>query len=370
MNEVVFVRRGGLAAFTSPVSVAEARTLPEIPPCLERVRRGLRRGLYAAGFVAYEAAAAFDRAFCAHPPAALPLVWFGLYRPPASAYAWPAGDFQVGAWRPLAGRAEYGRKIRAIRRLIAAGDVYQVNYTFPLQAKFSGNAAAWFRRLCAAQPADHCAYICLPRRRILSISPELLFRLEKGELLTRPMKGTRPRAADAGADRRAARALAASAKDRAENVMIVDLLRNDMSRVCRPGSVRVRRLCALEKYPTVWQMTSTITGRTGAAPLEVLQALFPSGSVTGAPKVRALQIIRELETFPRGIYCGSIGWMAPDGRAEFNVAIRTAEVDLARGRARYHVGGGITFDSTVAGEYQECLDKAAVLRQTAGMADA
>ncbi len=333
-------------------------------PCLERVAAGVARGLHAAGFLAYEAAPAFDPALRTHPPGPLPLLWFGLYR--GMEERAPAPDqtgktFSFGPWSPLVSAGGYAENIRRIRALIAAGDTYQVNYTFPLEAAFQGDVAACFDRLCAAQRADYCACLDLGRHCLLSASPELFFRLEGDRLETRPMKGTRPRGRRPEEDRKLARALAASGKDRAENVMIVDLLRNDMARISEPNSVEVQSLYDVEAYPTVWQMTSTIRSRTRAGVPEILRALFPSGSVTGAPKIRTMEIIRELEAGPRGVYCGTIGWWAPDGRAEFNVAIRTVVLDIQAGRARYHVGSGITYGSSAGDEYRECLDKAVLL---------
>ncbi len=354
--------------FASPVEVIATATISEVIPCLERVADGVARGCHAAGFLTYEAGPAFDPAMRTQAPGPLPLLWFGLYRAMernAAEPERPAGAFDVGTWTPLLSAAAYRENIRRIRELIEAGDTYQVNYTFPLQATFRGDARAWFDRLCAAQQADYCADIDLGRFRLLSASPELFFSLQGNTLETRPMKGTRPRGHWPDEDQSLARALAASEKDRAENVMIVDLLRNDMARISEPDSVRVHSLYNVEAYPTVWQLTSTVRSRTRATLPEIMRALFPSGSVTGAPKIRTMEIIRELETGPRGIYCGTIGWWTPDGQAEFNVAIRTVVIDTQSGQARYDVGSGITYGSSAEDEYRECLDKAALLtRQT------
>jgi len=270
-------------------------------------------------------------------------------------------SFQVGPWEALVSAETYRRQVRRIRDLIVAGDTYQINYTFPLQADFRGDTLGWFRQLCASQQADYCAFIQAGRFHLLSASPELFFKKDASNLTTRPMKGTIRRGRWPEEDRHAAQSLATSAKERAENVMIVDVLRNDLSRVSRVGSVNVARLWELERYPTVWQMTSTVVAQSKASIPEILAALFPSGSVTGAPKIRATEIIRALEPYPRDIYCGTIGWWAPDGQAEFNVAIRTVTVDTKTGTARYHVGGGITHGSSPENEYAECLAKAEVL---------
>lgn len=366
LGDIIFVSRSGERAFSNPVKILSATRLSEVKACLHQVAAEISRGLYAAGFLAYEAAPAFDAALCAHPAGELPLAWFGLYR--TSVQSPPAPQpgkisFHVGPWVPRVTAETYHQQIRRIRELIVAGDTYQVNYTFPLQAKFQGDTLIWFRQLCASQQANHCAFIQAGRFHLLSASPELFFRKEAQKLTTRPMKGTARRGRFPAEDRQAARALAESEKERAENVMIVDVLRNDLGRVSRTGSVDVPRLWELERYPTVWQMTSTVVAQSEASVPDILAALFPSGSVTGAPKIRATEIIRELEPEPRGIYCGTIGWWAPDGQAEFNVAIRTVTVDMESGTARYHVGGGITHGSSSEAEYAECLAKAEILTQ-------
>ncbi|MCG2661024.1 MAG: aminodeoxychorismate synthase component I, partial [Kiritimatiellae bacterium] len=392
MGDIVFISRTSECTFSNPVLILTATRLAEVKPCLQQVAARVSQGLYAAGFLTYEAAPAFDAALCAHPPGDLPLVWFGLYRAPAQprqslsgepacnpsadgrsiAGRAPAGSlaelgqagkasFRVGPWKALVSAATYHQQVRRIRDLIVAGDTYQINYTFPLQADFQGDTFCWFRQLCASQQADHCAFIQTGRFHLLSASPELFFKKDADGLTTRPMKGTARRGRWPAEDCQAARSLAKSAKERAENVMIVDVLRNDMSRVSRVGSVNVARLWELERYPTVWQMTSTVVSQSKASVPEILAALFPSGSVTGAPKIHATEIIRALEPYPRSIYCGTIGWWAPDGQAEFNVAIRTVTVDTETGTARYHVGGGITHGSSPEKEYAECLAKAEVL---------
>lgn len=371
MGDVRFVSRTRELLFREPVEVISARHTAEVPACLEQVALGVSRGLHAAGHVAYDASPAFDPALSAHASRDLPPLWFGLYDkvetlPPKDAVGQPfqaaeSDAFEVGPWSPLVGKADYVRAIGRIRDYIAAGDTYQVNYTFPLRASFRGDVLAWFRCLCRAQQADYCALVHTGRYVALSVSPELFFRLDGDMLETRPMKGTRPRGLWTDEDRRLAAELTSSEKDRAENVMIVDLLRNDMGRISEIGSVEVRTLFQTERYPTVWQMTSTIVSRTQADVPGIFRSLFPSGSVTGAPKVRTMQIIREVEPFPRGVYCGAIGWWSPGRRAEFNVAIRTVTVDVEGGIAHYGVGGGITWDSTPEGEYEECRVKAAML---------
>ncbi|MBC8077362.1 MAG: bifunctional anthranilate synthase component I family protein/class IV aminotransferase, partial [Chloroflexales bacterium] len=228
---------------------------------------------------------------------------------------------------------------------------------------FAGDALALYRQLSTAQPADYRAYLDNGDYRILSLSPELFFGWDGDQIMTRPMKGTARRGRWLAEDEARAAALLASEKERAENLMIVDLLRNDIGRVAEIGSVRVPQLFAAERYPTVWQLTSTVSARTRPATTleDVFAALFPCGSVTGAPKVSTMRLIAALEDTPRGVYCGAIGLIEPGGAATFNVAIRTVQLDAATGAANYGVGGGITWDSTAAGEYAEVRAKAALL---------
>ncbi|WP_213305442.1 aminodeoxychorismate synthase component I [Paraburkholderia sacchari] len=262
---------------------------------------------------------------------------------------------------PRIGKRRYTEQVSEIRSLIAAGEVYQINYTFPLDVSMRGDAGALYRRLASANPSAHAAYIEDGDRRILSFSPELFLQHNSGKLTTRPMKGTAPRDPDPERDDRLAAQLQASTKDKAENLMIVDLLRNDLGRIARTGSVAVENLFALERYATVWTLTSTITADIGEPNLEhILRALFPCGSVTGAPKIAAMRHIRRLESAPRGVYCGSIGWLAPDGRFSMNVAIRTLVLDRS-GEGVYCVGGGIVMDSDPAREWEECKWKSRII---------
>ncbi len=350
--------------FTEPVAVEQAMRVEDVLPALERVGAAVESGLWAAGFLAYEAAPAFDTALRAHAPqAGLPLLWFGLHDGPARGLQIEERPWHAGPWEARVSEAAYRDAVARIREHIAAGDTYQVNYAFPMRAPFSGDAFAWFLHLRRAQQTPYGAFLHAGRHRILSLSPELFFDISGERLTTRPMKGTRPRGRWPQEDRDLAAEMRASAKEQAENVMIVDLLRNDMGRISLPGSVRVERLFEAERYETVWQMTSTVTSRTVAPMPRILEALFPCGSVTGAPKVYTSGIIRAVEPHPRGVYCGAVGWWAPGRRACFNVAIRTVTVDTESGRASYYVGSGVTWDSEAENEYAECLAKAAVLRQ-------
>ena len=272
-------------------------------------------------------------------------------------------SYSSTAWTPLVARDEYDQSVTRIRELIAAGDTYQVNYSFPLTSVFNGDAFAWYRDLCLAQGAQYSVYLDLGRYKVLCLSPELFFERRGNHVITRPMKGTVRRGRWPAEDRELAHWLANSAKDRAENVMIVDLLRNDLGKVSVPGSVRVSSLFDLERFETVWQMTSTVesTLRDGTSLVDLMRALFPCGSITGAPKIRTMQIIRELERFPRGAYTGAIGLLKPGGDCVFNVAIRTVVIDTETGVATFGVGGGVTIDSTAEREYEECLVKSRFL---------
>ncbi|MFF7396379.1 aminodeoxychorismate synthase component I [Achromobacter sp. NPDC008082] len=263
---------------------------------------------------------------------------------------------------PRMTEAAYVRQIDAIRGLIGDGELYQVNFTQPLDVQYQGDAATLYRRIASRNPVAHGAFIQDGARTVLSFSPELFVRRDGPRLTTRPMKGTAPRHPDPVEDARLGQELLASEKNRAENLMIVDLLRNDLGRLAEPGSVKVDALFSLERYPTVWTMTSTVSALAPDATLaDVLTALFPCGSITGAPKIAAMRRIRQMETAPRGLYCGSVGWLAPNGDFSLNVAIRTLVLDQ-NGHGVYSVGGGIVHDSDPAEEWQECHWKARILR--------
>jgi para-aminobenzoate synthetase/4-amino-4-deoxychorismate lyase len=263
--------------------------------------------------------------------------------------------------------AEYDAAIDRIHRAIADGDTYQVNLTLPLEAEVRGDPRGLYRDLAYAQRGAYASYIDTGTHRVLSASPELFFRIDGNRITSRPMKGTAPRGRWLGEDEDMRRTLERSIKDRAENAMIVDLLRNDVGRVGRSGSVRWTDLFAAERFETVWQLTSTVSAdlRSDVGITEVFVALFPCGSVTGAPKVSTMNIIADLEVAARGVYCGTVGYLAPTDatgpRARFNVAIRTVVQDARSGAAVYGVGGGITWDSRAPAEYDETVAKARVL---------
>jgi len=312
--------------------------------------------------LSYEAAPAFDQAFVTHQPSDFPLAWAAVFDGVAADEE--LGSYSSPAWTPLVNRDEYDRSVSRIKELIAAGDTYQVNYTFPLTSSFNGgDAFSWYRDLCLAQGSQYSAYLDLGRYKVLCLSPELFFERQGNHVITRPMKGTARRGRWLAEDREMAEWLKNSEKNRAENVMIVDLLRNDLGKVSVPGSVRVSSLFDLERFETVWQMTSTVESTLcdGTSLVDLMRALFPCGSITGAPKIRTMQIIRELERFPRGVYTGAIGFLKPDGDCVFNVAIRTVVIDIESGVVTFGVGGGVTIDSTAEHEYEECLVKSRFL---------
>ncbi|MFZ1470669.1 MAG: aminodeoxychorismate synthase component I, partial [Paracoccaceae bacterium] len=330
-------------------------------------------GAWIAGYVAYEAGYALEPALAElmqrRRPG--PLVLLGVYDAPTDATPILGRAADEGrktfmtAPEPRVGRRAYGNAARKVFDYIAAGDCYQVNLTFPMTARLTkGTPLGLYGALRRTGAVGHGAFVDLgpdPAHGpvVVSRSPELFFQVDAaGRISTRPMKGTRPRGADSAEDALIIADLAGSVKDRAENLMIVDLLRNDISKLARVGSVKVPALFAIESYATVHQMTSTVEGQLASPPTlpGLMAALFPCGSVTGAPKIRAMQIIREVERSPRGVYCGAIGWMAPDGRADFSVAIRTLSItgqDIVM-----NVGGGLTHGSTISGEWEEALWKA------------
>jgi para-aminobenzoate synthetase/4-amino-4-deoxychorismate lyase len=361
-----------------PVGVLEARRPVEVPGAIEAAEAAAARGLWVAGFVAYEAAPGLDPELSVRvrPPddpfAAIPLAWFAMFerREPVPRLEPLRSDPPTSGgspWHPSVDRPTYDAAIDRIRELIAAGHTYQVNYTLRLRARIAGDERGFYRDLALAQRGGYAAFLDLGRYRVLSASPELFFRIDHERITTRPMKGTAPRGRWLAEDEAAAERLASSEKERAENAMIVDLIRNDLGRICRTGSVEVERMHDAERFETVWQLTSTVAGdlRPGTALVEVFGSLFPSGSVTGAPKVRTTMLIADLEDAARGVYCGAIGYLSPPGsgepRATFNVAIRTVALDAETRTAEYGVGGGITYDSTPATEYEEVVAKARVL---------
>lgn len=351
-----------------PYGAWVAHHLEDVPDVIRRAESEARAGSWVAGFVSYEAAPAFDPRLAVRPPSpGLPLAWFAGFRGAVSEPAGPGGEYRIGPWRAEITDARYGRHVDTIREFIRVGDTYQTNYTFRLRGRAGGDLGSLYTDLLDAQGGGYHAFLETGRHTVVSASPELFFRWDGRRIESRPMKGTMARGRWEQEDSRFRERLLSSGKDRAENVMIVDLLRNDLGRVARFGSVQVERLFEVERLETVWQMTSTVAAETrpGVGLFEIFAAMFPCGSVTGAPKVRTMEIIESLESSPRGVYCGAIGLLAPPGsgraRAEFSVAIRTLVADTHSGEAEYGVGGGVVYESTAAREYEEAMVKARVL---------
>ncbi len=402
----VLLESAGTAAsvsrlFLDPLRVIEAREPAEIPRLFEEIERVVDAGLFAAGFFTYECGQCFEpKAAMKAPNAAAPLAWFGIYSrafvfdhstgrfaggEPAALDRYPRSqnqDFHPSPRGPLAGdrghlaevefaltTSAYAERIAAIHEWIRAGDIYQLNFTVPFRVQMRGSGAELYSRLRGRQPVEYGAFVhWRPGQRILSFSPELFFSVETEgnarRIESRPMKGTAPRGPTTREDCRQAEWLRNDPKNRSENLMIVDLVRNDLGRLCEFGSVKVRDLFAVERYPTVWQMTSKVNGelRRDVGYAEVFRALFPCGSITGAPKVRAMQLIAQVEDRPRGVYTGAIGYFSAQ-RAVFNVAIRTLELDGDAGSLG--VGGGIVIDSDAGQEFDECMLKARFLTASA-----
>ncbi len=349
--------------YEKPLRRVVARQPAEVEPALAALEAAVEgEGLHAAGFVAYEAAPGCDPSCAVADPGDFPLLWFGLYRPPAVVeFPAPAADGASLVWRAGLDAPGFARAVAAIKEQIAAGATYQVNFTFPLYAPFTGDPWLFFCALVHGQRAGQAAYLDTGRFVVCSASPELFFARSGERLTTRPMKGTAPRGRTLAEDRALAEGLQHSVKDRAENLMILDMLRNDLARL--GGEVSVPALFTVEKYPTLWQLTSSAEARTRANLAEIFAALFPCASITGAPKLSTMQLIAALEDGPRRIYTGAIGRLAPGGEARFGVAIRTALIDREAGSAEYRVGAGITWGSEAAAEYRECLDKARILHR-------
>lgn len=358
----------GWLVFREPKRIITADCPVDVPVALAALDEAVGEGDYVAGYVAYEAALGLDQAFRTHSPIeGLALVWFAVYDSVLRVHELPwmdaDDDYQFSEWRSAITREEYIEAVDRIREYIKAGDTYQVNFTHRLFAEFEGDPFHFFASIYAAQRSARAAYVDTGSYAICSASPELFFSLNGNQLVSRPMKGTAARGCTGIDDLLMRDRLAASAKDQAENIMIVDMIRNDMGKHAVPGSVRVASRFDIERYPTVFQMTSTVESEWGASVSGVLHALFPCASITGAPKFRTMEIIRELESDPRGVYTGCIGYVTPERVAQFNVAIRTVVIDRESGHATYGVGSGIVWDSEPEAEYEECRTKARVLEE-------
>jgi para-aminobenzoate synthetase / 4-amino-4-deoxychorismate lyase len=369
--------------FENPREVFIARRPTEVAKVLARAEAARAHGGTLAGYIAYEAGLALEPKLTplaeARSGAAGPLVWLGLFDearviPAAEVPAWlagnGAGEASLGPLDPQLSFGAYAQAFARLQAAIRAGDIYQANLTFPLAGSYRGDELALYRQLRPAAGAGYGGVVFDGSDWLLSLSPELFVSRRGSELKVKPMKGTRPRGRDAAEDRAFAAELAGSEKDRAENLMIVDLMRNDLSRVAEAGSVRVDAPFAVESYPTVHQMVSTVraTLAQGATTADLVRAIFPCGSITGAPKIRAMELIAEVERDARGAYCGAIGRIGPGDDAALNVAIRTLRltpVENGRGKAVLGVGSAIVADSEVEAEWRECLLKGGFARASA-----
>ena len=351
--------------FTKPLKELKTRDLDQVETLLREVEAYQEAGFYAVGYVSYEAAPAFEKKLAVHPAPLMGeyLLYFTIHEE-VETLPFPE-DYETvflpANWQEEVEAPAYQEAIKTIHHHIRQGDTYQVNYTVQLSQELEADPLAIYNRLVVEQKAHYNAFIQHDDVAILSISPELFFEQDDRLLTTRPMKGTTRRGLTNKADLKEAAWLEADPKNRAENMMIVDLLRNDMNRISEIGSEQVTRLCQVEQYSTVWQMTSTIESRLRPEVdlVQTFQALFPCGSITGAPKISTMKIIQNTEIAPRGVYCGTIGIILPTGKRIFNVAIRTLQMQGTK--AIYGVGGGITWDSKWEGEYQETKQKSAVL---------
>ncbi len=344
--------------FSQPHRLLVATSPDAVLPCLQEADAALAEGYYLAGYLSYEAALGLDSVLAASPEYTMPLFWLGVFSAPAcivmSGSSTCTGRLD---WEAELSSEEYRAALGSIRSEIAAGSTYQANFTYRLRSSYAEDPWELFSFLYHNQPSSCCMYVDTGRWAVCSVSPELFFALEGSTLTVRPMKGTLRRGRWSEEDDSLAKELHLSEKDRAENLMIVDMMRNDLGRICQAGSIKVPRLFDIERHPTVLQMTSTVTGTTNATFSQIIRALFPPASVTGAPKVETMRILARTERSPREVYTGSVGYMTPGRKARFNVAIRTVIVDQQTGVAQCGIGSGITWDSTPEQEYQECLLK-------------
>ncbi len=350
----------------NPVEIISANSISEVCNVISKVESYVNKySLFAGGVISYDASPAFDSSLLVNQgDGSLPLVWFGLFK---DAVPFTFSDFSSAtpfiSWSSSVKQDIYNSAIASIKNSIKEGDTYQVNYTMRQYADFNFPALDFFQQLCTNQKASYSTFIETEDFAVCSASPELFFTYDNGMLTSKPMKGTIGRGRNLQEDLDKKKWLLNSEKNRAENLMIVDMIRNDFGKISKTGSVRVPKLFEVEKYPTVWQMTSTVISISKLSLLDILNAVFPCASITGAPKVSTMKIIKNLESTPRGIYTGAVGFLTPDKKAQFNVAIRTVAIDKKHNKAVYGVGGGIVWDSTDRDEFEECRIKTKFLTE-------
>ncbi len=355
--------------FTGHTRTISAMRLDEVVPVLAEAESSTESGMYAVGFVEYEAAHAFNSHLPLLPQdETLPLAWFAIFRERHAVqggYGIASSPFKQFNLSPLLAKTEYNNAVSHIHAAIAAGETYQINYTFPLHGRFNGDPLPLYYKLLEAQRPAFGAFMEIGTHSLISCSPELFFSVKDRLITTRPMKGTAKRGRFPEEDRIAARMLSSSAKEQAENLMIVDLLRNDLGKIAETGTIKTEKLFELEQYPTVYQLTSTITAKLQQQIriIDIFRAMFPCGSVTGTPKRHSMDIIRQIERKPRGIYCGAAGYLAPGGDACFSVLIRSLLLENKDRTISMGVGSGITWDSIAEDEFAECMNKADFIKQ-------
>ncbi|MDD5645145.1 MAG: aminodeoxychorismate synthase component I, partial [bacterium] len=351
--------------FDNPTKIVSADGINQVVPALRMVEEETgRKKRYAAGFLSYEAAPAFDKALKTKKAGKFPLLWFGIYENPEILSSLPDGTPHADAkpnWKADITRRQYKEALDVVKGFIEKGDTYQVNFSYRLKSDFPFDAYNFFSGIAAESTPPYSAFIETDEWAVCSFSPELFFSLKGRELIARPMKGTAPRGLYCAQDKKEADELLNSSKERAENIMIVDMMRNDMGRIAEYGSVRAGELFKLEKYPYVWQMTSSVISKVNSPISGIFKAMFPSASVTGAPKARTMTIIESLEKTPRKIYTGSMGFVEPGKKSVFNVAIRTLLIDKKKRTAEYGTGSGVVWDSSSEKEFDECGGKARLL---------
>lgn len=353
--------------FSSPVRVYSAHDVCDVIATLEQVERACAHdNVWAVGWISYEASPAFDPALRVRESTDLPKVWFATFTAPSISTELPQTEEpSILSWTPSVTSSEYAQAIQEVREAIRTGSTYQVNYSFRLVAHEAPAPRALFATMLRNQGGDYGFLVETPEYSIASASPELFFRKNGPSISSRPMKGTSPRGLTSKDDQTRSEELRSSAKNRAENIMIVDMTRNDLSRIARRGTVSVSSTCTVEKYPHMLQMVSEVQALSDSSVVEILRAIFPAASITGAPKAETMRIIAQHENTPRNIYTGALGIISPNDRAWFNVAIRTALIDHSRHRTEYGIGSGIVWDSTTQHEYEECLTKATAVTRRA-----
>lgn len=351
--------------FSKPIQILTAQKISEIMPCMEIIQQAVKNGFYAAGYISYEAAPAFNEELSIKKGNIMPLLWFGIFKEPVNQKLEHTNrnDFDTKKWKPTVLVEDYNKNFDYIQNFIKENHTQQVNYTIPFETPFSGNPVSLYKHLEHAQAANYTAYLDIEDFSIVSASPELFFHLKDRKITTKPMKGTIGRGHTYQDDIKQAKWLSNSKKNQTENKLIIELMRNELDKIAIPGTIHVPNLYTIEKYPTVYQMTSTVAAQIQEhiELIDIFKALFPSGSITGIPKKDTMDIITKLETTPREVYCGAIGYITPHHEAIFNVPIRTVLIDKKNELAQYGVGGAITKDSEKENEYEEILIKTRLL---------